>query len=134
MLLYPQRDQSGYVVQAHNDYLQLAVEGGLLVCIPVSIAVLLLGRVAWRRLRAPQDEITWWIRMGALAGICGIAVQEVSEFSLQIPGVALLFSVLLAVVIHNPASVRIRRHHAYRSNVRTRQIPASTSLEVVHQP
>jgi O-antigen ligase len=103
MRLYPQTDQSVHAVQAHSDYLQLAVEGGLLVGIPVLITLALLIRTMARRLRQPQSEETWWIRMGAVAGICGMALQETTEFSLQIPGVALLFAVLIAVAIHEPA-------------------------------
>jgi hypothetical protein len=37
-----------------------------------------------------------------VAGICGLAIQEVTEFSLQIPGIALLFTVLIAIAIHSP--------------------------------
>ncbi len=109
MLLYPQTDTTVHAQQAHNDYLQLAVEGGLLVCIPVLIAIILLARLMWRRLQQPQDEMTWWIRMGAIAGICGMAIQEVSDFSLQIPGVALLFATCIAIAIHEPALLQSRR-------------------------
>ena len=51
-------------------------------------------------MKAPQDETSWWIRMGAVAGMCGMAVQELSEFSLQIPAVALLFATCLAMALH----------------------------------
>jgi O-antigen ligase len=117
MLLYPQTDKTVHAMQAHNDYLQLAVEGGLLVGIPVLITVGLLARTIRRRLAQPQDEMTRWIRMGAVAGLCGMALQETVEFSLQIPGVALLFAVLLAIAIHEPAPPERprrapdRRHH-----------------------
>jgi O-antigen ligase len=103
MLVYPQHDATVHVAQAHNDYLQLAVEGGLLVGIPVLIAIAALVRTIARRLRAAQDERTWWIRLGAAAGLCGIAVQEITDFSLQIPGVTLLFAVVVAIAIHEPA-------------------------------
>lgn len=105
MLVYPQTDTHVHAEQAHNDYLQLAVEGGALAGVPWLAAMALLARIAWRRLRQPQPETTWWIRMGAVAGICGMAVQESSEFSLQIPGVALLFGVLVATAIHESPRV-----------------------------
>jgi O-antigen ligase len=101
-LIYPQTDTTIHAAQAHNDYLQLAVEGGLLVGIPVLIAIFALIRTIVRRLRAPQDETAWWIRVGAVAGIGGLAIQEVTEFSLQIPGIALLSTVLIAIAIHSP--------------------------------
>ena len=108
-LIYPQHDLSVHAAQAHNDYLQLAVEGGLLVGIPVAIAVVGLVRTIARRLRAPQDERTWWIRVGAAAGLCGMAVQELTDFSLQIPGVTLLFAVAVAVAIHEPVEPAVHR-------------------------
>jgi O-antigen ligase len=109
MLAYPRTDLSLRPVEAHNDYLQLAVEGGVLLCVPVFLLVVAVARTTLRRLKQPQDEMTWWIRMGAAAGICGIAVQELTEFSLQIPGVALLFATCVALAVHEPAPLQSRR-------------------------
>ena len=121
MLLYPQTDTAIHAQRAHNDYLQLAVEGGLLVCIPVLIAIVLLARLMWRRLHQPQDEMTWWIRMGAIAGICGMAIQEISDFSLQIPGVALLFATCVAIAIHEPApAAASRSEHRERRRLKSK--------------
>jgi O-antigen ligase len=114
-LVYPQTDTTVYAARAHNDYLQLAVEGGLLVGIPVLVAAFALARTILRRLRTPQDEATWWIRLGAVAGICGIAVQEITDFSLQIPGVAVLFAVVVAIAIHDPAGAAERRESQPRA-------------------
>ena len=118
MLLYPQTDLEVHAQQAHNDYLQLAIEGGLLVAIPWLVALVILGRRIVRVFRMPQEDQTWWIRMGAVAGLCGIALQEVTEFSLQIPAVALLFATTLAIALHKsappPAGANrySRSHHA----------------------
>jgi hypothetical protein len=40
-----------------------------------------------------------------------MAVQEISEFSLQVPGVALLFATCVALAIHEPAPVHTRHSH-----------------------
>jgi O-antigen ligase len=114
MLVYPQTDTTVHAQQAHNDYLQLAVEGGALVCIPVLVLVVALGRVMVKRLKEPQDETTWWIRLGAVSGICGMALQSITEFSLQIPGVALLFATCVAIAIHEPAPVLARPQRSRR--------------------
>jgi O-antigen ligase len=103
MLLYPQTNDEVHAQQAHNDYLQFAVEGGLLVGLPALLLAGLFVREVRRRLAQPQDAMTWWIRMGAVAGICGMAIQSTVEFSLQIPGVAVLFAVLVAIAIHAPS-------------------------------
>jgi O-antigen ligase len=109
MLAYPTVDTTVYAHEAHNDYLQLAVEGGLLVGIPAVITAIAIVRTIWRRLKTPQSEMRWWIRLGAAAGLCGIAIQEITEFSLQIPGVAFLFCVVLAIAIHQPPAQSDRR-------------------------
>jgi O-antigen ligase len=90
-----------HVQQAHNDYLQLAAEGGLLVLVPVCFAVWVVVREIRRRFAEPQGtESTYWIRVGAVAALCGIAVQETVEFSLQMPGNAALFAVICGIALH----------------------------------
>jgi hypothetical protein len=58
-------------------------EGGLLVTIPATIAVMLLARAILRNLRAARPEAcSYWIRAGTAVGLLAMAVQEVFEFSL----------------------------------------------------
>ena len=100
MLFYQQRNPGVHLAQAHNDYLQVLAEGGLLVVIPAAIAVVLLALAILRNLRAARPEARgYWIRAGAAVGLLAIAVQEVFEFSLQIPADALLFCTLAAVAL-----------------------------------
>jgi hypothetical protein len=57
-----------------------------------------------------DDAQTRWIRIGAVAGLLGIAAQSLVEFSLQMPGNTLLFTVVLAIAMHRPSrSPRARR-------------------------
>lgn len=100
MLFYQQRNPGVHLAQAHNDYLQVLAEGGLLVAIPAMIAIMLLARAVLRNLRAARPEGRgYWIRAGAAVGLLAMAVQEVVEFSLQIPANALLFCTLAAVAL-----------------------------------
>lgn len=88
---------------AHNDYLQLASEGGLLVGVPALIALLVVGRQIACRLREDEaDSRAHWTRVGAVAGLVAIALQESVDFSLQIPGNAVLFALLCAIALHVP--------------------------------
>ena len=91
--------------QAHNDYLQLAAEGGALVGIP---ALALLGVFAMEVRRASRAGIHW-IRVGAQVGLAAIALQELVDFSLQIPGNAALFCVVAAIAIYAPHPPVARR-------------------------
>jgi O-antigen ligase/polysaccharide polymerase Wzy-like membrane protein len=99
-----------HVQEAHNDYLQLAAEGGLLLGIPLVAALLLFVRAIARRFRAGEDDTRgYWIRTGAVAGLVAIAVQSIVEFSLQMPGNAALFVVLAAIALHRaPARTSTR--------------------------
>lgn len=118
MLFYQTRNRDFHLAQAHNDYLQLLAEGGLLVAVPALAALVLLVRSVRRSLRAASHEARgYWIRAGAAVGMLGVGVQEIAEFSLQIPANALLFCTLAAVAIA-PVSVDARH--------RDRDVPRDT--------
>jgi len=98
-LFYPAVVPAHHLREAHNDYLQLAVEGGLLLGVPVLIAI--AGFViAVRRRLAASDGPAYWVRLGALGGIVAVAVQSAVDFSLQMPGNAVLFATLCGVALH----------------------------------
>jgi putative inorganic carbon (HCO3(-)) transporter len=103
MLLDQSGSRSVYFTEAHNDYLQVLAEGGMLVALAAAAVVLVVGVLAWRRLRADRDPLVNWIRFGAVAGLIGIAAQSTVEFSLQMPAVAALSVVLMAIAIHRPS-------------------------------
>jgi O-antigen ligase len=90
--------------EAHNDYLQLAAEGGLLLAIPIAGAVAAFALAVRRRFRVSSGS-SYWIRMGAVMGIVAIAAQSIVDFSLQMPGNALLFAVLCGIALHRDRRV-----------------------------
>lgn len=110
MLHYQQDYQAGgAVVEAHNDYLQLAAEGGLLVGLPILVVLGTFFREVWRRFSSGRDnEQTFWLRAGAVTGLCAIAVMESFDFTLQMPGAAALFVVLAAIAVHEPDAAPTR--------------------------
>jgi O-Antigen ligase len=98
-LFYPVVVPAHHLREAHNDYLQLAVEGGLLLGAPILIAI--AGFViAVRRRLAASDGTAYWVRLGAVGGIVAVAVQSAVDFSLQMPGNAALFATLCGVALH----------------------------------
>jgi O-antigen ligase len=108
MLLYQSHSPNEHYREAHNDYLQLAAEGGLLVGIPILILVALFVREVRRRfLDQADDARTYWTRVGAVTGLLAVACQDVVEFSLQLPGNAVLFCVLAAIAVH-PCRLRAK--------------------------
>jgi O-antigen ligase len=117
MLVYQTASRPWMYAQAHNDYLQLIAEGGALVVIPSLVVVFLVLAAIRRRLIQDADQpLTRWIRIGAIAGLAGIAAQSAVEFSLQMPGNAVLFVLLLAIAMHRPRS---EARHLERVKVQT---------------
>lgn len=95
--VYPNSDPTSHWDAVHNDYLQLAAEGGLLVCLP-ALAVFAILTFTLARRRSGQAPL-WWCQQGALIGLSAIAFQEFVEFSLQIPANAELCVVLAAIAV-----------------------------------
>jgi len=95
--------------EAHNDYVQLLVEGGALAFILVLLAIAGVGRGIAARFRDKVDgPDAYWLRVGATTGLIAIALQTAVEFSLQMPGNAVLFVVLLAMALYVPAPLQAR--------------------------
>jgi O-antigen ligase len=85
--------------EAHNDYLQLAAEGGLLLGVPILSTIAILAKDV-RRQFAHSSGSRYWVRLGAVTGLIAIALQSTVEFSLQMPGNAALAAVLLGIALH----------------------------------
>ena len=87
--------------QAHNHYLQVAAEGGLLVGLPVLVGLILFGRAAARALARDRSGI-YWVRAGAASGLAGVAVQSLLETGLLTPANSVLAAIAAAVALHAP--------------------------------
>jgi O-antigen ligase len=101
-LFYQRHEMTYFFEQAHNDYMQLAAEGGLLVTVPALICLAVFVRDVRRAMREGRAEMTEWLRAGAVASLIAIACQETVDFSLQMPGNAALFAVVCAIALHRP--------------------------------
>jgi putative inorganic carbon (hco3(-)) transporter len=99
-LFYQTTLKGSHMQEAHSDYLQIVAEGGLLLAVPVAIALTIVAITIRRRLREDVGSI-WWIRVGAASGLLAIAMQSLVEFSLQIPANAALFAVMCGIALHH---------------------------------
>ncbi len=102
MIVYQPSPHETYFNHAHNEYLQLLSEGGLLLAIP-AIVVLAAGVRAARRRLVVDRTPAYWLRVGAISGLSGAAVQSLWETGLRRPANTLLFAVLAAFVLHSTA-------------------------------
>jgi O-antigen ligase len=84
---------------AHNHYLQLLAEGGLLVVIPAALTAFAFAGVLRRRLAEDNGELRT-VRLGAVAGLAGVAVQSLWEVPLTMPAAALLAATLAALATY----------------------------------
>lgn len=91
--------QWSYFNNAHSHYVQLAVEGGLLLAVPVAAALGVLARLGIAAARADKGEM-FWMRVGAAAGLMGMAVQSVWEVAMIMPANAVLAGVLAGLLLH----------------------------------
>jgi O-antigen ligase len=121
MLMYESIEADTYAEEAHNDYLQLVAEGGLLVAGASALMLALLARELVRRFREDAgDPMAFQIRVGAVTGLLAVGLQELVDFPLQLPGNTALFAVLCAIAIRKEeplAAARIRG-----SGARPRQV------------
>jgi len=109
MRFYQTTHLQEHYAEAHNDYLQIAAEGGLLIGIPALALVVVFVRTARRRLRETlQGSRAYWIRVGALTAMLAVMLQDAADFSLQIPGNAALFCLLAAVAVHRSSASQVR--------------------------
>jgi O-antigen ligase len=103
MLHYQTVDDGLRYQEAHNEYLQLLSDGGILVAAPMLVFAITAIVTIRRRFREGGDDtLTHWLRIGAVWGIVAIALQSLLDFTLQTPGGAVMFATLLAIAIHSP--------------------------------
>jgi O-antigen ligase len=105
MLVYQQAPRQFFFNHAHDEYLQLLAEGGILVAVPAALALAAAIVMLARHLRTDRSPI-FWVRAGAIAGITAAAVQSVWDTVLRTPANGVLFAVVAAIALHDPRKGR----------------------------
>ena len=92
--------QSGMfrVEQAHNDYLQVLSDGGIVAFLITMSFIDLLVRTALKRIREESDDLMRTTVIGGLAGCVGIFVHSIFDFPLRTAGNAYVFLLVIAVM------------------------------------
>ncbi len=99
MTVFQTGDRTYYFNYAHNHYLQVAAEGGVLLSVPVIVGLAAFACTARARLLAETSGL-FWMRAGAATGLLAAAVQSLWETGLRLPANAALAAVLAAIVTH----------------------------------
>jgi len=84
---------------AHSHYLQVVCEGGLLLVIPSLWALGALTLLGYRAVQSDKGEM-FWVRVGAAAGLAGLAAQSIWEISLIMPANAVMAGVLGGLLLY----------------------------------
>ena len=101
MVLYQTMSRLFYISHADNELLQIVAEGGLLLGVPVALALVAGVRLVAKRLREDRTAI-FWLRVGAAAGMLALFTQNMVEMTLRVPANAVLFAILAAIAVHEP--------------------------------
>ena len=116
---YDSRNGLFRLEQAHNDYLQVLSDGGIVGAALGLFFIISLFRLGFAR-RESHDDFRRGVATGALAGCFAVLVHSFFDFTLHTPSNALLFLILAALATMNgrvegaPIHRTKRRHRESR--------------------
>jgi O-antigen ligase len=118
-----------FVNEAHNDYLQLLVEMGLLGFGTMIWFVLTLYARAFKKIKNWTSEISGATTLACVLGLSGILVHSAFDFNLQIPANAALFYVLCTIAAAEPFAQPARKRRVARSKPPKELLDSQESLQ-----
>ncbi len=95
--IYTAGDGLYKVTQAHNDYLQLLADGGVIAGLLAIWFIVVVFKAVASGLNA-RDPWQGVMALGAGAGIFSLLLHSILDFNLQIPSTTLLFLVMTGIV------------------------------------
>lgn len=97
------------IEQAHNDYLQILADAGILGFACVAAFIYFLFKKGWPAASAARHDFRSSTAMGALAGCFGILVHGIFDFPLRTPSNAFFFLILAALATVSISHQKKRR-------------------------
>jgi O-antigen ligase len=120
-----------FVNEAHNDYLQLLVEMGL-VGFGAMLWFLITTYIrAFKKMKNWTGEMSGAVTLACVLGLSGILVHSAVDFNLHIPANAALFYVLCTIAAAEPFVQPARKRRVARSKP-PQEVPDSS--EALQQP
>jgi O-antigen ligase len=116
-----------FVNEAHNDYLQLLCEMGLLGFAAMAWFLIVLYRNALHKIGDWTSDVGGAVTLACTLGLTGILAHSFLDFNLQIPANAAIFYVLCTVAAAPPLLQRARK----RRPVATEEEDVLPASEVV---
>lgn len=101
--LPPFQISSVYSLYAHNSYLQLAAEGGVITLVLLVFTFALFLREGYQKLVVSGRQEKQ-LRVGLLASLTTFILHNIVDFTWYVPGVALLFWFLAGLAVSSPTT------------------------------
>ena len=87
------------VEHAHNEYLEVLAEGGIVGMACVAVFIAILFRRGVRNILNAADRFERGVRIGALAGCFGILLHSIVDFPLRTPSNGYFFLLLVTLAV-----------------------------------
>jgi O-antigen ligase len=103
--------------QAHNDYLQMLTDGGIIGLALVLIFIFLFAKIALRNISNSTDAVHRAFAIGAFAGCLGIMIHSFFDFPLRTNSNIFFFALLAAVAILPGEMFERRKKHRHEHRI-----------------
>ena len=117
---YDSRNGLYRLEQAHNDYLQVLSDGGVVGALLGLFFIVNLFRMGFAR-RDSRDEFRRGVATGAMAGCFAVLVHSFFDFTLHTPSNALLFLIVAALATMNGRVEEVQNRRRRHSRGRHRR-------------
>ncbi|MDM7923243.1 MAG: O-antigen ligase family protein [Pyrinomonadaceae bacterium] len=111
--------------QAHNDYLQMLADGGILGFACIAAFVVLFFKRVLGSIAKVEDRFERSAAIGALAGCVGILVHNLVDFPLRTTSNSYFFMLLVVIATYGGSAVHRSRHRSHDANGPERSHPFS---------
>src|SRR5690606_31784555 len=103
--------------QAHNDYLQMLTDGGIIGLALVGIFIFLFARISLKNISNSTDAVHRSFVIGAFAGCLGIMIHSFFDFPLRTNSNIFFFALLAVIAILPGGLFERRRKHRHEQRV-----------------
>jgi O-antigen ligase len=103
MAYYQTGPRDVFYNHAHNQYVEIATEGGALALVPMAVLVCALAWRVTRKLRTDRGS-GMWLRAGAAGALAGLAIACLWESPFRTPATLMLAAVAAGLGTHEEHS------------------------------
>ena len=107
-------DAAVIVAHAHNDYIELLTDGGVIALMLVGWFLFSVMAHGWRRINSRRDRFSIYVFTGAFCGILAIIFHSFTDFNMHNGANGLYFFFLCGVMV---SSANVKRYGRKRKNL-----------------